>query len=311
MDNNKKVQSSKQDVLEFWIIAYQDAVTNKNNFEKERLFHRITEIYQPKDYMHKWHTKYGHLYDDYDDFKQDYMNIFIKTLNSWKPRDERAASRYGGKGYFQNFFFGALSHSYINKIKSEAAVKRNVSQSCPICKTWHSPLSTHVLKEHADILWNYMKECGYDINEITRCPFCKSHKNIKREQFDTHEEWHKAANSTVRKHILSLHSGVLFEKFHEIYPEAVTISSKTASIYQNDEENGEEVCGYDSIEVSNKMDVLNGLNLSDLQRRIIRIAIEHKHNGVMEYNSSMECTEDEFNDAMQGIKDAMSIAGWN
>ena len=112
-------------MLEELILKYQKAARENSSNDQEALFRRICDLYQPLSYIQKWYPKYQHLCDSEDDFKQDFMRVFCATLIAWKPRNERKVSRYGGKGDFKNFFWGALSHSYINGVKSEAAGKRN------------------------------------------------------------------------------------------------------------------------------------------------------------------------------------------
>lgn len=284
-------------MLEDLIVRYQNSIKDGRPVEQEELFERICEMYQPLSYIPKWYPKYQHLCDSEDDFKQDFMRVFCATLVAWKPRHERKASRYGGKGDFKNFFWGALSHSYINGVKSEAAGKRNIPQMCPICNEWCQPLSTHVLEKHVHLMWDKLKSLGYDITTMTKCPLCKSYKPPKTD-VDPSEH--------LRRHLVSMHSSLIFEHFHELHPDYVTVSAKPMSVY-GDGSDGEEVSAYDTTTATPGIDALLTQNLTPLQRRLV----ENILNGAtsLKYSPSYDCTEDEFLDAVEGLQDALVVSG--
>lgn len=293
--------------LESEILAYQQSLVDKNTLSQESHFKNICEIYKPHEYIPKWYAHYKHLYDSPEDFEQDYMRVFCTTLAAWKPRHLRKPSRYGGKGHFQNFFWGALSHAYINGVKSEAAAKRNLQQQCPLCGEWCNPLSTHLLNNHMDLLWERLSEMGYSINELTGCPFCRSFKLPKRQNLSD-SEYREKITSSLKKHISSMHSSVLFEAFHEKFPEHSTVSAKAVSVYIHDSDNEEDSNAYDGFESKPSVDNLMSLNLTPLQRliieRILNEGLVH-----LSHDSSYECTEEEFHSALSGLQDALIIAG--
>lgn len=308
-DNKDAVASAYYDhaELESEILAYQKSLINGDSLSQEQHFKNICRIYKPQEYIPKWYAHYKHLYDSLEDFEQDYMRVFCTTLAAWKPRHLRKPSRYGGKGHFQNFFWGALSHSYINGVKSEAAAKRNLQQQCPICGDWCNPLSTHLLNNHIDLLWERLGEMGYAMSELTGCPFCRSFKLPKKQNL-TESEYREKVTETLKKHMSSMHSSVLFETFHEKFPEHLTVSAKAVSIYIHDSDNEEDSNAYDNFESKQGFDNLMALNLSPLQmviiERILNDGLLHLH-----YDSNYECTEEEFNDALNGLQDALVIAG--
>lgn len=311
-----KTKSNKENVaaayydhaeLESEILAYQQSLVDKNTISQESHFQNICEIYKPREYIPKWYAHYKHLYDSLEDFEQDYMRVFCTTLAAWKPRHLRKPSRYGGKGHFQNFFWGALSHAYINGVKSEAAAKRNLQQQCPLCDEWCNPLSTHLLNNHVDLLWDRLKEMGYSVYELTGCPFCRSFKTPKRQNLSEAEHKEKIT-SMLKKHMISMHSSVLFETFHDKFPEHLTVSAKPVSVYIHDSDNEEDANAYDGFESKPSIDNLLSLNLSPLQRLIIdRILNDGLTN--LHYDASYECDEKEFQDALCGLQDALVIAG--
>jgi hypothetical protein len=305
-DNTEAAAYYDHAELESAILAYQKSLVDKDSSSQEKHFKNICEIYKPQEYIPKWYSHYKHLYDSPEDFEQDYMRVFCTTLSAWKPRHLRKPSRYGGKGHFQNFFWGALSHSYINGVKSEAAAKRNLQQQCPICGDWCNPLSTHLLNHHIDLLWNRLIEMGYVITELTNCPFCRSFK-LPKQQSMSDEEYKDKITTALRKHMVSMHSSVLFETFHEKYPDHVTVSAKSVSVYIHDSNNEEEANAYDSFESKAGIDSLMSLNLTPLQIVIIGKIL---NDGMLNINHSQcDCTEDEFQEALSGLQDALVISG--
>lgn len=293
--------------LESEILAYQQSLADKNTLLQDQHFRNICNIYKPSEYISKWYSHYKHLFDSVDDFEQDYMRVFCTTLAAWKPRHLRKPSRYGGKGHFQNFFWGALSHAYINGVKAEAAAKRNLQQQCPLCEDWCNPLSTHLLNNHIDLLWTRLSDMGYTLTELTGCPFCRSFKLPKQHNL-TEQEYREKITAGLQKHMVSMHSSVLFETFHDKYPNHLTVSTKAISVHVYDPSGDEEVNAYDSFESRAGVDNLMSLNLSPLQLTIIERIL---NDGLLHltYDCNYDCTEEEFQDAWRGLQDALVLAG--
>lgn len=293
--------------LEAAILSYQQSLIDKDSLAQEQHFRNICNIYKPQEYVSKWYAHYKHLYDSQEDFEQDYMRVFCTTLSAWKPRHLRKPSRYGGKGHFQNFFWGALSHTYINGVKSEAAAKRNLQQQCPLCNDWCNPLSTHLLNHHIDLLWDRIKDMGYLVSELTGCPFCRSFK-LPKQQNLSDADYQEKITTALKKHMVSMHSSVLFETFHERFPDHVTVSAKPVSVYIRESDSEEDSNAYDSFESKTGIDNLMSLNLTSLQTMIIERIL---NDGLihLNYDENYECTEEEFVDALAGLQDALVIAG--
>ncbi|MBS1722400.1 MAG: hypothetical protein JSS66_05275 [Armatimonadetes bacterium] len=294
--------------LEAAILSYQASLCDGDTGSQQRAFDKICAIYQPRDYISKWYGHYKHLYDSTEDFEQDYMRVFCTTLAAWKPRHLRKPSRYGGKGHFQNFFWGALSHAYINGVKSEAAAKRNIPQQCPLCHEWCNPLSTHLLNHHTDLLWERLDEMGYSLHNLTGCPFCRSFKTPKKQETEDLTDHHLRVANSLRKHIVSMHSSVLFETFHDKYPDHVTVSARPVSVHAQDSHTGEDTSAYDTFESRPGIDGLMALNLTPIQRLIVERIL---NDGLMcvAFDATYGCTEDEFAMELDGLQDAMVIAG--
>jgi hypothetical protein len=180
----KQLKIKTQENLEKAILKYQDSLLTDNKWAIDKSYKDICKIYPPYLHMQEWWNQYHYLYDSHEDFASDYIKIFCNVLSNWKPRSTRKQSRYGGSGEFKNYFIGALQHNYINLVKADNAGKRNPSQKCPVCEKWVNPLSTHILHCHADILWKHLKNTGYVLEEIERCPFCKSHKMPRNYECD-------------------------------------------------------------------------------------------------------------------------------
>lgn len=296
-------------VLEEAILEYQSALRDQDSGRQTDAYERICRIYRPQDYIAKWYPHYKHLFDSEEDFRQDYMRVFCTTLAAWKPRHLRKPSRYGGKGHFQNFFWGALSHAYINGVKSEAAAKRNLSQRCPLCGDWCNPLSTHLLSHHSDLLWQHISEIGYDLKSLNGCPFCPSFKVPRRAESDTDGQYREKAEASLKKHLLSMHSSVLFEYFHDRYPDYVTVSAKPVSVYGSDSASGDESNAYDGVTARPGMTELMALDLSDVQLRIIERVLNSGGPEAVTYHSDFGCSEEEFEEELDGLRDALVIAG--
>lgn len=296
--NTKLFEQSK---IEEAIMEYQQALAANDNSGKSRLYQKICELYPVMNFMNVWMKKYEFLYDTKEDFEQDYLRIFCTSLAGWKPRHLRKESRYGGKGEFKNFFWQSLQNNYTNMVKAEASGKRNITTKCPICEDWCASLSTHLIRLHADILWDSLESLGYDIKTLTHCPFCQSFKNYKIE----------TGSGKLARHILSMHSSYLFDAFKEIYPEYSTISSKPISVSIYQEEKGESIEIYDKFIQSPNLDDLLAMNLSDTQKIIINKIFNGtaKKSGV-NYNPLLyNCNVSEFKRELDDLKNKIYICG--
>ena len=298
--------------LERAIISYQNSIAANAPQDTTVWYQEICRIYQPMRYINKW-WKYRPLYDSREDFVQDYLHIFCKTIAKWKPRDERGESKYGGKGLFMGYFWSALQKYYANLVKAESASKRSTAAKCPICEAECQPLSTHLFKHHEHLLWERMAEFGHDPETLKDCPFCSSFKSSKKvvcEHQETgacEECLTNAHRLELRKHLLSNHSTYLFERFHQLFPQQTTLSSKPASVYgQTDHE--EETNLYENTAASYRLEHLLAHNLTDVQKAII----ERVLNGysMVSYDAALyNCTAEEFSGELEGLKTAMHLCG--
>ncbi len=308
----RNTTEKQQCELEICILKYQEAMKLNNRFEVNDLYKKICELYTPSNYSNYWWRKYGHLYEEREDFEQEYIRIFCRVLNEWRPRNVRGESRYGGKGYFQNFFYGSLSHHFTNIVKSLSSNKRNVATRCPLCEQWCNTLSTHLREHHAHLLWDHLEDCGRRVEDMITCPFCKSYKaprNIEcvHSEIPCEDCVHKAHVANMKKHLMSKHSNYLFEKFHDMHPQYSTLSSKPMSIHFNDSEN-EDSSLYDVIESNDSFDNLMSSNLSEIQQKMIVKVLNGAHS--LKYDSSLyKCTQQEFQKEFEDLKTVMILNG--
>ena len=319
MNNDLKIANSKvQESLEAAILRYQKSLLSNNKNLIDKYYKEICKLYPPYLHMQEWWNQYHYLYDSQEDFASDYIKIFCNVLSNWKPRSTRKKSRYGGSGEFKNYFIGALQHNYINLVKADNAGKRNPSQKCPICEKWVNPLSTHVLHHHTNLLWEYLKLQGYLLEVLEKCPFCKSHKMPRTFTCDEKCE-NQVENGcekciiekrtlAIKKHLLSKHSSMLFQRFNELYPNHQTVSPRALSVYLAEEDDSDENCYYDQIKDESKINSFLEVEMSDLETRIIQNALNGSSSVKFDaklYNCSME----EFNGALESIKNKMSLFG--
>lgn len=290
-----------QDELELAITKFQTALSGDDKIAIDRSYKRVCDIYKPQLYLQTWFKKYGWLYDSYDDFTTEYLDVFYKVLKEWKPREKRNKSRYNGKGHFKNYFWGSLSHHFSNAVKFNSAAKRNIPSVCPLCTQCVNVLSKHLIEDHPELLWDKLDEIGLDIDELTNCPFCKSFKVKKNTDL--------TANEQVRHHLLKSHTSWIFEKFNDSYPNHVTVSPKVTSIFvEADDE--EDVCIYDiTPSTGGKLEQLLQQNLTDLQLQIVEKILSGSTKNIQKYHQKLDCTEEEFNIAIDGLKDALVISG--
>jgi hypothetical protein len=317
-DITKQAKIRTQENLEIAILKYQEALLSGNKWRIDRQYKEVCKLYPPYLHMQEWWNQYHYLYDSQEDFASDYIKIFCNVLSNWKPRNTRKVSRYGGSGEFKNYFIGALQHNYINLVKADNAGKRNPSQKCPICEKWVNPLSTHILVHHHHILWDHLKNTGIILEELERCSFCKSHKMPRSYECDEACEVRKDGGceicivkkrtEIIRKHILSKHSSMLFQKFNELYPDYQTVSPRALSVYMSEEDDNEDICYYDSLKDENKINNLMNLTLDEVENKIISTILNGSSK--LKYDSKLYgCTASEFNKAVENIKTKMSLIG--
>ena len=317
-DITKQAKIRTQENLEKAILKYQEALLSGNKWRIDRNYKEVCKLYPPYLHMQEWWNQYHYLYDSQEDFASDYIKIFCNVLSNWKPRNTRKVSRYGGSGEFKNYFIGALQHNYINLVKADNAGKRNPSQKCPICEKWVNPLSTHILVHHHHILWDHLLNTGVVLEELERCNFCKSHKMPRSYECDETCETKKDGGcetcivkkrtAIIKKHILSKHSSMLFQKFNELYPDYQTVSPRALSVYMSEEDDNEDVCYYDSLKDDNKINNLMNLDLDEVENKIIATILNGSSK--LKYDSKLYgCTASEFNKAVENIKTKMSLIG--
>ena len=317
-DITKQIKLKNQENLEKSILRYQDSLLTGNKWKIDRSYKEVCKLYPPYLHMQEWWNQYHYLYDSQEDFASDYIKIFCNVLSNWKPRNTRKISRYGGSGEFKNYFIGALQHNYINLVKADNAGKRNPSQKCPICEKWVNPLSTHILNHHHHILWDHLKNTGIILEDLERCAFCKNHKMPR--SYDCSEECTSKKDgacekcmiekrtAVIKKHILSKHSSMLFQKFNELYPDYQTVSPRALSVYMSEEDENEDVCYYDNVKYSNKVNDLLNLSMSDVETKIINNILNGS--AKLKFDSKLyNCTATEFNNAVENIKSKLSIVG--
>ena len=307
-----------QNNLESAILRYQNSLLTSNKQLIEKCYKEVCKIYPPLMHMQEWWNQYHYLYDSHEDFESDYIKIFCNVLSNWKPRSKRKQSRYNGTGEFKNYFIGALQHNYINLVKADNAGKRNPSQKCPICETWVNPLSTHVLNHHQDLLWEYLLERKINVNLLDRCSFCKTHKMPKTyvcyddcpniDESPCESCIRKKKTELIKKHLISKHSSLLFQRFNDLYPNYQTVSPRALSVYMSEENDDDENCYYDQMKDDSKLESLLMMKMTTIESTILRNALNS--NSQIKYDHKLyNCTIDEFNNALDNIKSKMALFG--
>lgn len=307
---NKEIQLK----LEKAIVGYQSAIEDNDHKLSNYFYDEICEVYPPLDFVKVWYKKYKHFYDTFEDFTQDYLYVFCKALLKWQPRDKRPESRYHGTGEFKNYFWSNLNNYYTNIVKFKAAGIRNIAVVCPICNKQTQTLSTHLLNNHSHLLWDQLAIMGHDINTICKCPLCKSHKipqNIDEKYLSSNEEesLFKTQNEALKKHLLSKHSPLLFEKFNDLFPEHDTMNAKPSSNYIIDENGENEINLYDTVEHDDPIHRLWSTNLSDVQRKILEMILISKAKKIIYQPDLYNCTIEEFEDHMDDLKLKLTLCG--
>jgi hypothetical protein len=298
---NKVTEDYSQEYLESKILEYQKALNESQKDLMESIYKKICDIYMPEKYVHIWQRQYLYLYDSAEDFTQDYMRVFVQAIRKWKPKEERGKSRYGGAGTFKNYFWGSLSHNYINLVKSiEGAAKRNYTSRCPECGDWVNPMSTHIIKNHSDLLWDKLLSEGVDIHNLKMCPFCKN--SIYRGKSELAEK------ELIKRHILSKHLHMLFDIFSEKYPTTHSGSAKHISADIMSDQSDEAFTIYDTTAApSGLLDKIISSGLSKVQTLIVENVVSKKNINLKYSKSMYKCSEQEFNQALDGLKEKITI----
>ena len=294
------IHSDIQARLEEAVLSYQVAYTKGGAFVDDA-YRKVIDLYNPMDYYHNWYDQYKYLYDSEEDFVSDYLRVFITVLLNWKPRSQRKKSRYNGSGEFKNYFIGSVYHNFINMVKSDQAAKRNLTKQCPICDEWVNPISTHLISCHSNLLWEYLEEINIDIDSLNSCPLCNNYKMPK-----TATDKNKV-KELIRAHFISKHTSLLFHKFNELYPSVSTISPRIVSSHM--EESDDDLDIYDITEEQNSLvNKLLLMNLSDVEKKIVEQILNGDVNLLFKPEKH-KCTQDEWDQAMENLKEAMNICG--
>lgn len=293
--NNEELQIN----LEQSVLEYQCALKENSKFKMEDAYKKITRYYNPMSYYSFWYDQYKHLFDSQDDFISDYIRVFITVITNWRPKDQRNKSRYNGSGEFKNYFIGSLYHNYVNMIKSDQAAKRNVTQQCPICNDWVNPMSTHIITDHSNLLWEYLEELNINIENAIHCPCCDSFK-ISKQNMSRSRELMKA-------HFISKHTKLLFAKFNEMFPHISTVSPKITSNQIVDE--NDELDIYEVTEAkSNLFDKLLYLGLTQNQKIMIEGVLNGETNIVYK-SDRYDCSKEQWEKELESLKEVVSIHG--
>ena len=295
-----------QKTLEEAVLNYQNCLNNRTKAEADAAYEKITKLYNPLDYSSAWYEAYKYFFDSKEDFESDYIRVFITVLSGWKPREQRKTSRYGGSGEFKNYFIGSLYHNYTNLVKSDQAAKRNVTNRCPICSEWVSPISTHLMAEHSFLLWDALDEMNVDIESLSSCPICNNFKINKSPDAKI------KVVEQIKAHFISKHSSILFNRFNDLYPEISTLSPRIVSTNISDQStnNNSDVDIYEVTEGHNNLiNNLSLLNLTDIQENIVRQALNGE--STMVYKpEKYKCTKEEWENALEKLKEAIRICGY-
>lgn len=226
------------------IIYYHDHMISSSGYYKAQLdsyYEQIVKLYDPMGpkVFNKWWRERSWLFNfDEDLFKSDYLFVFMRCINAYKTKInlEEEGKIIQGDGSFNNFFWYALERHYSNEIKKMTAQKRNPAQTCPICNARVQPLSTHLLKKHADLALHTVAAMGFEVEDFRDgCPLCPSH--LPRP---------KITSTKVNKilaHLISEHSSTVFDAFNEKYPgyELLDGHTKSVSEYRVEHEDGSEI----------------------------------------------------------------------
>ena len=191
--------------------AVENAIAMYQETGDDLDFAIVRSIYDPGGYSWKWRERYLHLFDSTEDFDSIFEECFVKACRGYA--DEEARHRLGievmGNGSFNNYFYGVLTKTFANIMKSKACGSRNPDIRCPICDAIVAPLNLHILRDHDE----YSNEIvaaivGKQSDKQWTCSLCPPY--ARKVKFVEGEE--------LRRHIVSKHSSAVFERFSRDYP---------------------------------------------------------------------------------------------
>ncbi len=85
-------------------------------------------------------------------------------------------------------------------------------------------------------------------------------------------------------------------------------STEFDTVHTNEDEDGDEGCYYDKVEERNNLNNLMSMDLNDIENKILANILNGSTN--LKFDAALyNCSIEEFNDAIDGLRDKMSIAG--
>ena len=121
-----------------------------------------------------------------------------------------------------------------------------------------------------------MEVFGMNVELMIRCPFCPSHK-VPKSAPCSHQPRGACedclqiyGNQKLREHLLSAHSGMLFERFRDLYPNHITLSSRPASVHVFDDDGDDDFNLYDVVPDTGRLQSLLASTLTPIQRIILQ-----------------------------------------
>jgi hypothetical protein len=153
---------------------------------------------------------------------------------------------------------------------------------------------------------------GHNVDELTRCPLCRSHKipqTVAPDFVEKENGLFLTQNFAVKKHMLSKHSPLLFEKFNDLYPEHDTLNVKPVSNYMMDDSGENEINVYETVTGDDKISSLWATNLSDIQRQILELIIVQKSKKIIYLPDVYNCSNEEFNVQLDDLRSKLVICG--
>ena len=235
-------------------IQLQEAVAMFQETHDDDDFGIICGLYDPMRYRHRWHSSYGNLFETDADFDGQMWECFLNAVAKYRR----------GRGNSLNpLYFQILKTTFANNIKHRQAGIRNPKVRCPICDKLISPLGSHIIQSHPELMVEALKDMGIDMDEVRACPICDDKPPVM-----LYDEQAKI------KHFRSRHSSILFAKFLALYPDHHTAITDPAppigSLVKENAEGDGEGFGIDDLGVGPVFDVY-GHGDSQYTRNIIRL----------------------------------------
>jgi hypothetical protein len=117
----------------------------------------------------------------------------------------------------------------------------------------------------------------------------------------------------IKKHLVSHHSTMLFNRFNELHPHHQTVSPRALSVYMPETNDDDENCYYDQIKDNSRIGDILQIEMSDLENQIIEKALSSPIKGKyinLEFDAKLyNCSMEEFSNALENIKNKMSMIG--